>query len=291
MMTMRFSWLACFLLASCGPTNFRNEGGAAPDASTSDEAGALDDAGSGNDVGPDGGGGRDGKGGPGDGGGGRVSSGLVGLWRIDEAQGTLLHDTSGVGPALDLTIGTPAAVTWKARGLVVTASVVIASSGGAAKIVEACKTSGEATFEAWIAPQSTTQGAASPSRILGISQNTSALDMTLSQYGGGYLFRIRTSTSGEGLNDVNTAQGSTNLTHVVLTREAGGRRVIWVDGVAQLDVATPGGDLTTWDPAYRLLVANEEGAARPWLGEIDLLAIYSRALTATEVAKNFAAGP
>jgi hypothetical protein len=46
-----------------------------------------------------------------------------------------------------------------------------------------------------------------------------------------------------------------------------------------------------WRNDYRLLLANEEGAPRAWLGAYHLIAIYGRALTAAEIALNFRAGP
>jgi 4-hydroxy-3-methylbut-2-enyl diphosphate reductase IspH len=40
-----------------------------------------------------------------------------------------------------------------------------------------------------------------------------------------------------------------------------------------------------------LHLANEENADRRWLGSVHLVAIYARALTPEEVARNFDAGP
>jgi hypothetical protein len=42
--------------------------------------------------------------------------------------------------------------------------------------------------------------------------------------------------------------------------------------------------------ASPLVLANEPGGARLWLGELHLVAIYDRALTAAEVNSNFMAG-
>ena len=40
----------------------------------------------------------------------------------------------------------------------------------------------------------------------------------------------------------------------------------------------------------RLALANAIGGGNPWRGDLHLVAIYSRSLTATEVQQNFLAG-
>jgi hypothetical protein len=52
-----------------------------------------------------------------------------------------------------------------------------------------------------------------------------------------------------------------------------------------------GGDLRNWDTNYRLGLANELSADRPWLGEFHLVAFYDQALEPTEVLQNYDAGP
>ena len=42
------------------------------------------------------------------------------------------------------------------------------------------------------------------------------------------------------------------------------------------------GKLSGWDRNFRLSLANELTGDRPWLGELDLVAIYDRALTRTK---------
>lgn len=49
-------------------------------------------------------------------------------------------------------------------------------------------------------------------------------------------------------------------------------------------------NLTNWDPSYRFALANEPTGSRPWQGDYDLLAIYSKGLTSGEVITNYQAG-
>ena len=146
------------------------------------------------------------------------------------------------------------------------------------------------TFEAWIKPANTTQGG--PARIVTISLNPSLRNFTLAQQTNTYDVRLRTtSTSSNGMPSVSTPAGTltTNLTHVVYTRDVSGAVKIYIDGneVANGNI---GGDCSTWDDSYNLALANELTNDRSWLGEIYLIAIYDRALTEPEVDQNFTEG-
>jgi hypothetical protein len=219
--------------------------------------------------------------------GARPTLGLVALWTFDEGGGTVARDTSGVAPALDLTV--PVGASWKPGALVVGTPILVASGASAQKIVAACAKTSEVSVEAWIVPS--LANGQSLGRILGVSLDTSTLDVTLSQNQGQFLFRIRTSASGEANNDLSGGAAVQRLQHVVLTRRASGARVIWLDGARAATGAGPAGDFSTWTSTYKIAVANEHTSTRPWLGEIHRIAIYDRALGDVEVAASFAAGP
>jgi hypothetical protein len=51
-----------------------------------------------------------------------------------------------------------------------------------------------------------------------------------------------------------------------------------------------GGDFSTWDTAHLFALANELVDDRPWLGEFHLVALYSTALSETQIQQNFQAG-
>jgi hypothetical protein len=76
----------------------------------------------------------------------------------------------------------------------------------------------------------------------------------------------------------------------VATRTPDGVVRIALDGqeVARNTVA---GDMNRWPDDCRLVVGNEVSGDRPWRGEVALVALYSRALSADEIARNFSAGP
>ena len=81
----------------------------------------------------------------------------------------------------------------------------------------------------------------------------------------------------------------TEVTHVVYTRAGSGRRRVFLDGVEQA-AGDIDGDFSNWDPTCRLGLANELTGGRAWLGELYLVAIYSRRLSEEEVGRNFEAG-
>jgi mono/diheme cytochrome c family protein len=75
----------------------------------------------------------------------------------------------------------------------------------------------------------------------------------------------------------------------VYTRDRGGNARIYLQGQAKSSNTVPG-NCNSWNPEFRLILANELTGDRPWLGEFHLVAIYGRALSADEVLQNFAAG-
>lgn len=225
----------------------------------------------------------------------RVSTSLQALYRFTEGTGSVVRDLSGVGTPLDLNVSNAGRVKWVEGGLAVTGSTLIASPGAATKIINAVRSSGAITVEAWVKPASTNQNG--PARIATLSKDLYSRNFTLGQgvYGGSsavYDMRLRSSTTNQnGTPSLNTPHGtlSTQLTHVVYTRDASGTARLYIDGQQRAGTLV-GGNLSNWDTTARLCLGNELTGDRPWLGEFHLIAIYSRALTQDEVHQNFWAG-
>ena len=220
----------------------------------------------------------------------RVDDGLVVLYELDEGAGTVVHDVSGVGAPLDLAIGNPAATMWIAGGLSIDSGTIVASAGAATKVIDAVTATHAITIETWVAPATTNQSG--PARIVTLSANTGVRNFTLGQDLDDYDQRLRTTaTTTNGIPAISTGGGAltTDLTHVVYTRAASGTATLYVDG-AEAASGSIGGDLSNWDSSYRLGLANEFTMDRAWRGEIHLVAIYDRALTAAEVGQNYDAG-
>jgi hypothetical protein len=82
---------------------------------------------------------------------------------------------------------------------------------------------------------------------------------------------------------------ATTLTHFVATRDTTGTLRLYVNGALAGSQGFATGDIAAW-VAYPLNVGNVPNMDRGWLGEYHLVAIYSRALSAAQIAQNFAAG-
>ncbi len=227
----------------------------------------------------------------------RIDYGQIAYYTFDESGGDVVHDRSAVGTPLDLTIAHPAYTTWTGGGLAVNAATLITSGGPATKIFQALTASNALTLELWITPLSVSQ--TGPPRILTLSPDTNNRNASLVQGLSGTLpkdvidAKLRTTaTTNNASPSIVTAAGSLTpaLTHVVYTRDAAGVARIYLDNVLRAS-GTIGGNLSNWDPAYPLALANEPSLNRPWLGTFHLAAIYQRALAPAEIAHHFAIGP
>ena len=220
----------------------------------------------------------------------RVERGLRALYTFEAGRGETVHDRSGVGTPLDLAIDRTAAVRWRERSLLVRSEVLISSLLPPRKIYRAIERSGALSIEAWIRSKSDQQKG--PARIVSLSASASLRNVTLGQDGARLDARLRTTrTSENGTPSLSTPMGSlgATLTHCVYTRDRTGRTRIFLDGEERA-ARKVGGDLGNWVDSFRLALVNERTGSRGWLGELHLVAIYSRALDAEEVARNFSAG-
>ncbi|MGB6297254.1 MAG: tandem-95 repeat protein [Rivularia sp. (in: cyanobacteria)] len=221
----------------------------------------------------------------------RVNAGLLALYNFDEGSGNTVFDVSGVGTALNLEINNPARVNWGNGVLNLNSPSLIASVETADKLIDGITATQEITLEAWVTPGNRSQNG--PARIATLSSDVANRNFTLGQAGDDYNVRLRTTTTGNnGVGETVSSQGgllNTELTHVIYTREADGDAFLYIDNNL-VSSETIGGDFSNWDQNYRLGLGNEFNGDRPWLGSLDLFAVYNQAFDATEVEQNFLAG-
>ena len=220
----------------------------------------------------------------------RVANGLIAYYPFVEGSGNVVHDLSGYGDPLHLSILEPSKVSWlPGSGISVNANTIIPAKTPADKIIDACSQTNEITVEAWVVPASLNQNG--PSRIVTFSTDPFERNWTLGQQNGTYMARLRTSTSQtNGTPDLSTGNDvNTALQHVVMTRAANGDWNIYVDGVVEAN-GNRGGNLSNWDNRFDFALVNELTNNRPWLGEIYQVAVYDVALTPAEIQQNLITG-
>lgn len=221
----------------------------------------------------------------------RVTRDLQVLYDFDKVESGEIADRSGVGKAIPLTIKDADNVRLADGRLQIVKPTLIESREAPTRLTRAIKRSGSLTLEAWIATQNTRQEG--PARVVTISQNSTNRNLTLGQEFAAWDVRLRTTkTNSNGIPSLQAPKNSvqTRMTHLVYTHAKNGVTRIYLDGkkVAERQV---GGNLSAWGDDYRIGIGNELSGGRVWLGTIDLVAIFSRDLSAEEVQQNFAAGP
>jgi hypothetical protein len=80
--------------------------------------------------------------------------------------------------------------------------------------------------------------------------------------------------------------------HVVCTRDREGSLRLYVDGKQAAQRAAPG-TFASWDPGFQLMAGSEVAVGadtQPWVGLLQLVSIYDRALSAEEVQWNYTCG-
>jgi hypothetical protein len=152
------------------------------------------------------------------------------------------------------------------------------------------------TIEAWVRSNDANQDG--PARIFTMSGDTgSGRNFTLSQGLWGSQpadqFNMRLRNSGSDYESMETGAGTlstSSVQHVVFTYN-NGAATFYIDGteVASKDM---GGNLNGWSNYYLTLgnEYNDNSGDRIWNGDVYLVAVYTKALSAAEVQTNYNAG-
>lgn len=225
-------------------------------------------------------------------GGSRYEAGQIALWEFKEGSGTTAFDTSGVQPAINLTLSGD--IAWVGGwGINIRSGRAQGSTTASRKLHDLISATSQYSIEAWAAPANVNQEEA---RIVTYSAGSTLRNFTMGQTLYSYDFFNRSSTSDangspllQTLDEDEDAQAT--LQHVVMTYDPVAGRRIYVNGVYTGDQdPAAGGTLGDWDDSFALVLGNEPSGDRQWQGVLRMAAVHNRALTPDQVQQNFDAG-
>ncbi len=225
-------------------------------------------------------------------GGNRYEAAQIALWEFKTGQGLTAFDTSGVEPAINLTLSGD--VQWFGGwGITINDGKAQGSTTASKKLHDLIRATGEYSLEAWAIPANVTQETA---RIVSYSAGQDARNFTLQQTLYDYEFRNRSTSTGlNGDPALATASADrilqATLQHVVATYSPVDGRRLYVNGEL-VTAADPvaGGSLVDWQDTFALVLGNEADGQGLWAGTLRLVAIHNRALTPAQVLQNFDVG-
>jgi hypothetical protein len=226
-------------------------------------------------------------------GGGRFESNLIAKWEFKTASGNIAYDTSGVEPALNLTLS--GAYEWVGgNGIQLTDGKAQGSTTDSKKVHDLIVSTGEFAIEAWVAPANVTQEG--PARIVSYSGGRDRRNFTLGQTLYNYDMLLRHgNTDTNGMPALSTRDADEDLQaalqHVVVNYDGVGGRQIYVNGESTDDQDTiEAAGLSDWDDSFAFVLGNEVSGDVPWAGTIRMAAMHNRVLTSEQIVKNFDAG-
>jgi len=225
--------------------------------------------------------------------GGRHEVDAIATWQFKAGQNNTAFDTSGVEPALELTLN--GEFEWVGGwGINLKGGSARASTANSKKLHDLIKATNEYTIEGWFAPANVTQEG--PARIVSYSGGETTRNFMLGQTLYNYDFLNRsTNSDANGEPGLSTADADerlqATLQHVAITYDPVNGRRIYVNGeyTGDVDGVEPG-TLNDWDDTYILVLGSETNNDFKWQGVIKFLSIHNRALTAEQVSQNFNAG-
>jgi len=227
---------------------------------------------------------------------GRISEGLAVLYIFDGSSKSVIRDRSGLLPPIDLEIS--GNVVRTETGLLFNITNQIQAPNGIAfssnntseRLNNAIIQSGGFTAEAWLEPSSNAENGMG--RIVTLSDHGGRRNFSLLQSDDWYV-RVRGEITGlngtiAGASFSGSVRDTLKLgekTHVVYSHAKDGYYTLYVNG--QEIGRNYMGKISKWNENYPLALGNEISDARPWQGEMQLVAIYDRALTKDEVTQNY----
>ncbi len=235
--------------------------------------------------------------------GGRFELYQIALWRFLEGEGNVVSDTSGVSPAISLTIkgteGDTGDFKWiGGGGIQFNGAVAYDAKGASKKLYDLISAAGEYSIEAWTLPANV---ADEDKEIVAYSNGADRRNFMLGQTMYNYDFYNRSSaTNTLGMvgttkfsSDPNKEALQASLQHVVLTYDAVNGRKVYVDDqlVSQSYPDDKGTLASDWDQTYEMVMGNTLAQGAAWKGALRMVAIHKRALSPAQIAQNFAVKP
>jgi len=231
---------------------------------------------------------------------GRVSEGLLVLYLFSEGQGNAVHDVSGTGEPVDLVLSGTSFAWLPGGGLSFRRAdhdTIASSPAAPRRLYEACTATNELTLEAWFRTGSLTQTTAR--RIIDYEspegEPANDRNCSLCQEGRNLNFRLRLAGMQDSTGFVTNTDplaDTRRVYHAVCTYRPADGMKLYVNGLLVGSDARSGALAGAWRADYILSIGNRTRSLdRDWEGDIFLAAMYSRALSPEEVARNYAAGP
>lgn len=226
-------------------------------------------------------------------GGGRFEANLIAKWEFKTGFGNQAFDTSGVAPALDLTLS--GSYNWVGGwGIQLTGGKAQGATANSRKLYTNIVSTGEFSIEAWVAPANVIQEG--PARIVSYSGGDASRNFMLGQSMYSYDFLVRNSgTDANGEPSLRTANADETLQaalqHVVVNYNSSGVRTIYVNGALTDNIDTISSSLLSeWDDSFAFVLGSEVSGRDNFAGTIRMVAIHNRALTSEQILSNFDAG-
>jgi hypothetical protein len=226
-------------------------------------------------------------------GGGRFETDVIAKWEFKTGSGTTAFDTSGVEPAINLSLN--GEVSWIGGwGIQLLNGKAQGSTTSSKKLHNLITATGEFALEAWVVPANVTQEG--PARIISYSGGADTRNFALGQTLYNYNYLLRTDkTDLNGQPALSTADAAevlqASLQHVVVNYDSVNGRQIFVNGQFTDDTdTTEVGNFADWNDSYAFVLGNEVSGDIPWAGSIRMVAIHNRVLSAEQVAQNFDVG-
>lgn len=229
----------------------------------------------------------------------RFDEGIIARWDFKELTGNTALDTSGVDPAIDLTLEGDAEF-MSSYGIDIPSGRAIGTEAASRKlydrIADPYTGSQEYTLELWIANANITQDG--PARIFTYSRSSGSRNFMLGQVAYQYVARNRNfseETNNNGSPDLETydvdQDAQATLQHVVVTYDQVTGRRIYVDGRWTDDVdETAAGRLWNWGDNHQVVIGDERTGNRQWIGQMRFAAVYDQPLSAEQILQNYEAG-
>ncbi len=229
----------------------------------------------------------------------RNQEGLVAFYNMSNNPGFVIYDVSGIGDPVNMFPQNHNSIVWNEHELTIDQSSVFSSASSAKKIIEQLKVTNELTIECWIKPDDPIYSGIG--RILSLNENENNVGFVLDQHYNNtstqslnYSARLNTSTTiASGYPELQQIESSStyiSMHDITFVRNSEGYEFIYVDGKKTTEGFRPG-NFSGWSEQFRLRFGNSSDNSLPWKGSVYMIAIYSKALSQTDISKNYEAGP